>query len=1300
MTITYRQQISYCGKARCQRCLDGQGHGPYWYAYEIVNGQTKRSYVGKELPPDIEAQYVKQATPVARSVSVEVEQVALRLYTLGQFRVERRRAAEQWETVTEAGWQQQGVRSIIACLLTHGRKLHREQLIEALWPEAEVSQTSRLDRLLYTARQLFEPERSRFTASQILASEGDIVVLSPKHVWSDIDTFEQLVRNIPGKSDPGEQERLLDEALLLYQGPFLPHEHGHPSIALRREYVQRSLVGLLLRQADLRSAREDLVGALEPIERVLALDPMNEAGVQRHMLLFAQMGRRSEAIRAYKRLVSLLHQHEHIIPLPPTRQLYEGIRQGRSQLSLRLQQQRTSSQTSPASALPLQEHVPTFSGRHHATALVGRDQERTRVREVLAELQRRLLLKLPGQPRSVLEHQPGPLQCALILGEVGIGKTRLAEELAHDAYREGWVVAWSRVYEQERSIPYRAWTALLRQAMRLCRWDWNELTKKPLLYYPLCTLLPELYDRLPEVALPIRTPEQEEVFLWEAVQALLNVLSLNTPLLLVIDDMHWSDERSMQLWTYLVRRMQGYPLMLIGTMREHEQPTLQRACIELARDRRGVILRLHPLAHDHIAQLLPESLPAQTSSQIIARAAGNPLFAEELARQACHQQEEEVLDPARRAKDITGRRPIHNILLPDTIDAALEIRLRQLSPACHRLLTKAAVLGQSFELDVLVAMESQASGLSEEQVLNTLEEATRAGILTEIEQNELAAVQYQFWHPLLITHLYEHLSVARRVHAHRQAALVLKRQAQEQRPNIRMNLAAAIVHHLQGGGGEPAELAFYAEQAAVRAYDIMACHDAEHYFQLALQAHAQMATKGEQVQLLWEQLADVYRIVCKSAESRDAYAQALSMHLATPDPSPMHAQIHTLYLVEIAHTHYNSASLVQAEETLQQATTCLLTARIVDGTAWGELRYIQAYLLWKKGEYESALAAAQEALSHFHAALASKDAPTHPLPRSHLRRTLQGDPADIGRVHRFLGALLSSYSPSSTIQEALAHQFEAKAIFEKQGCIREAGSILCDIGNVYLQLADHSCADQYFEQCLQAVERIGDSGIQCVAQCNRGIVAHRRGQREDAHRFYTIALRLAREAHDPVYELFVHALHAALFLEDGQEEAAKAPITAACVLARTMDNEPCTAIVLIALAQFRLQQATILEREPQQSGTAHRLLLRAKFLLRRALLLRMDIDARLEALFLYAQVYWQLGEDETLDLARQALQEAEQVGAFWMRARAQRLLASILGQQGQLEEARHLFEAAIATFRHDENCQEYILACEQRAQYL
>ena len=277
--VTYHQQVSYCGKPRCRKCREGTGHGPYWYRYQTIEGRTTRTYIGKHLPPEVQETMEGYHEPPS-SHSGEREQSTIRIYTLGQFRLERRsgRDGSEWQTVTDSAWQHQRVRSLLCSLVSSsGRKLGREQIMDALWPELDgETAASRLDRAVYSLRQIFEPSRGRLATSPLLLTEREMVVLADHpQVWIDSDVFDQLLAQAHTTSDPGEKERLLKDAATLYGGDFLPEERKLEATLARRDSLRRSWIGLLLDLADLRIAREALDSAIEPLDKLMHIDPTN-----------------------------------------------------------------------------------------------------------------------------------------------------------------------------------------------------------------------------------------------------------------------------------------------------------------------------------------------------------------------------------------------------------------------------------------------------------------------------------------------------------------------------------------------------------------------------------------------------------------------------------------------------------------------------------------------------------------------------------------------------------------------------------------------------------------------------------------------------------------------------------------------------------------------------------------------------------------------------------------------------------------------------------------------------------------
>ncbi|MDQ6661026.1 MAG: winged helix-turn-helix domain-containing protein, partial [Chloroflexota bacterium] len=343
--VTYRQQYTRCGKERCRKCRKGSGHGPYWYAYWSENGRTISKYIGIHLPPHVETQQAITSSPAMQRVAlpsgtVEAEvrqglpgpsnQQVLRIYVLGQFRIDRLEGNE-WHEVSNRTWHRRRPRALLGCLLSSpGRRLGREQIMDALWPDLDIeTAANRLNGAVHELRQILEPGLARPAASHLLRLERNILGLADRNqVWVDAEAFENVLNEANTTPDPLQIERLLEQAEALYGGTYLLEELYSEWAAPRREALKRSWTGLLLKLAELREARGALVNAMEPLNSLLAADPTNETAVQRLMLLLTRLDRRGEALATYRRLATRLERNYESEPLPETCELFELLKKG------------------------------------------------------------------------------------------------------------------------------------------------------------------------------------------------------------------------------------------------------------------------------------------------------------------------------------------------------------------------------------------------------------------------------------------------------------------------------------------------------------------------------------------------------------------------------------------------------------------------------------------------------------------------------------------------------------------------------------------------------------------------------------------------------------------------------------------------------------------------------------------------------------------------------------------------------------------------------------------------------------
>jgi len=385
--VTYRQQYTRCGKERCRKCKEGAGHGPYWYAYWSEHGRTLSKYVGIHLPSNIEIDHqgtedakghneacqetqslsathalaspssdTQSITKQMSEVPLQLNTQILRIYVLGQFRVEHLRGSE-WNPVINRTWERRRARALLGCLLSNtGRRMAREQIMEALWPNLDIEiAANRLNGAVHELRQILEPDLARPAMSRMLRLERDMLALADStSIWVDTEAFEHLVNEVNtlwgqattvistyrslSAANAEQIERLLKNAAALYVGDYLLEELYSEWAAPRREALRRSWPGLLLKLSELCEARDALTTAIEPLNRLLATDPTDETAIQRLMQLLTQLDRRGEALQTYRSLVHRLQQNYDSEPLPETRELYEKIRQGHiskaSQLTL------------------------------------------------------------------------------------------------------------------------------------------------------------------------------------------------------------------------------------------------------------------------------------------------------------------------------------------------------------------------------------------------------------------------------------------------------------------------------------------------------------------------------------------------------------------------------------------------------------------------------------------------------------------------------------------------------------------------------------------------------------------------------------------------------------------------------------------------------------------------------------------------------------------------------------------------------------------------------------------------------
>ncbi len=364
---------------------------------------------------------------------------------------------------------------------------------------------------------------------------------------------------------------------------------------------------------------------------------------------------------------------------------------------------------------------------------------------------------------------------ALIAGEPGIGKTRLADELGRIALGQKASVAWGRCWEAGGTPAYWPWTQILRalSAERGAPAMERAIADRGA---DLAPLLPELVPaRGAEV---LAEPVQARFRLFDAYAGLLRNLSAAAPIVILLDDLHSADLSSLHLLHFLARELHSMRVLVIGSYREQEaRASSERMALITRVAREGAIFPLARLTAADVSELVRSELGDAAGDDLLASlqrsSEGNPLFLSEMLR----------LLASRSGPPGPGQH-----LVPDTVRELIRARLEGLPEQNRSVIEFASVFGREFSTPLLARIANLAPSVARER----LEETTRAGLIVE-----LPAERWTFSHILIREVLYAFIPAGLRARLHAAAALALETSSDDSPSDL-----FAIAHHRLLGAAE------------------------------------------------------------------------------------------------------------------------------------------------------------------------------------------------------------------------------------------------------------------------------------------------------------------------------------------------------------------------------------------------------------------------------------------------------------------------------------------------------------------
>ena len=440
---------------------------------------------------------------------------------------------------------------------------------------------------------------------------------------------------------------------------------------------------------------------------------------------------------------------------------------------------------------------------------------------------------LESLKRTLQSVSPGKGQTVLVAGEAGIGKTRLVAETKARASQLRFSILQGNCFEHDRALPYAPVLDLLRAFQAAS--SPVEIARTLEEDAEIVRLLPELSPSVLNLApAPSLEPEQEKRRLFQALAQWFIRLVGRTevspplpPLLIIVEDLHWSDDTSLEFLLFLARRITTQPILLLLTFRSDQlHPGLEHLLSSLDRERLAIELSLAPLDIGEVDSMLrtifglSRPVRAEFLNALYALTEGNPFFIEEVLKSLVASGKPIPLD------EDWERTAIDDLHIPRTVQDAVRERTNRLSLPAKEILSLAAVAGRRFDFPLLQALTQ----LEESKLLPSVKELVAAQLVVEE-----SADRFAFRHALTRQAIYSGFLVRERAGLHRRIAETIERMDADE---LDTHLSDLAYHFDEAGVWDKA--LDYARRAGEQAQILYTPRAAVEHFTRALNAAHQL----------------------------------------------------------------------------------------------------------------------------------------------------------------------------------------------------------------------------------------------------------------------------------------------------------------------------------------------------------------------------------------------------------------------------------------------------------------------------
>ncbi|MBN8866736.1 MAG: AAA family ATPase [Solirubrobacterales bacterium] len=831
-------------------------------------------------------------------------------------------------------------------VLNRTRPVRRDELVEALWADeglpsgGEALLAPPLSRL----RKALGPGRLE-GRSELNLNLGD-------EVWIDWEDAQERIEAARAALAQGEHAAAYDDAVeadKVLSGGLLPgleaswiDEHRNQLDDLRLQALE------LIARAGSRLGDAERARAERSARIAVESSPFRESARAALIEVMEAQGNIAEALRSYEELRVLLRDQLGTFPAPELTALHERL---------------LNAHEGPAEKAPPVAQPAAPAERRATPATISRLID-PRIDEIELVGREEILRQLNEQLDQVVE---GDLRIALLAGEGGIGKTRIAAELA--AGRDDITVLYGRS-EPDEIRPFRIWSGLLRSAMRQA----EDIEPAEIVGGDGPTLARILPELVRSMELPAPGPagdlESERRALFGAVMRMIGRLTARRPMLIVLDDLHWADRSTLMLLASLAGDNPPGGVFALGLYRDTELPAdslLPETLANLQRRLPTLKLEVEALDTEEVGELIGDRLDHDLAAALHDQTGGNPFLVEQLVR---HLEDTGTDDPASA---------------PAEVREIVAQRVSRLPEGGADLLRRASLIGRDFDLQILLATTS----LDEDRVIDLLDAAVAAGLLDE---SPTVPGRYSFVHALLRSTLEDELGLTRRALTHRDIGEAIERQTSGN-PDRRVGEKAWHFGH--AGPAEADRAIHWATRAAEQAEGRLAYDEAVDFYEAAIVACRadEPVDLGLLARLLLSQArakwkngslqdaGDTFMAAAKTARDSglpelaaqaavgsswggwdafdtDTAEQLMLMRQALGSLPPVDSPLRAELMAMLGHgLYYGSGRAAEARELAHQATDMM--GRIDDKEA--ELNVIQAtaFLRWEPPNKAERLPAAE-----------------------------------------------------------------------------------------------------------------------------------------------------------------------------------------------------------------------------------------------------------------------------------------------------------------------------------------------------